>query len=200
MGTASIIQKGFPSSRELQNSMQSGDGGMLQPEVVGVIASKGVVVLAVDVALLKHSAVLHRLQGVGNAAVTNSRWRSDGGEDSSSPKSPRLHFAITTTSAIHDSYITLHDIGLHNPVVLPLGYATPFWGDVCACGACSTRFLVSCLCGTSRDCSRLLLSDSLQVSRVSAVCMFGWPCSKVSRGNPYLRGSLVDGALPLCRS
>ena len=74
MRTASIIQKGLPSSRELEDSMQPGYRGMLKLEIVGIIASKGVVVLAVDVALLDHGAVLHRLQGVCNAAVTNSKW------------------------------------------------------------------------------------------------------------------------------
>lgn len=69
MSTARIIQEGLPSSRKLQNSMQAGDGGVLELEVVGIIASKGVMVPAVDVALLNHGAILHRLQGVCNAAV-----------------------------------------------------------------------------------------------------------------------------------
>lgn len=48
---------------------------MLQSEVIGFAAPEGVMALGVDVALLDDRAVLHCLQGVGNAAV---QWSSRG--------------------------------------------------------------------------------------------------------------------------
>ena len=88
MGATGIIEKGFPSGRELHDSVQARYGGMLKSEVIGFVASKCVMALGVDVALLNYSAILHRLQGVCNAARTArglrnaaakcSTWGSDG--------------------------------------------------------------------------------------------------------------------------
>ena len=74
MCATSIVQEGLPTGRELQHSVQARYGGMLKSEVIGFVAAKGVVPPGVDAALLNYRAVLHRLQGVGNAAVQCSNW------------------------------------------------------------------------------------------------------------------------------
>ena len=47
---------------------------MLKYEVIGFVAAKDVMVLGVDAAVLDYRPVLHRLQGVCNAAVICSRY------------------------------------------------------------------------------------------------------------------------------
>ena len=78
VSAASIIQERLSSGGKLDHCMQAGYGWVLQLEVISFIAPKGVLSLAVDIALLHNSTVLHCLQGVCNPAAMQeqvSEWQ-----------------------------------------------------------------------------------------------------------------------------